>query len=457
MLVARRLCVCLAVLSLVATAAIGAPRTDRCVILVSVDGLAHFYRQDPRADMPTLRRLAADGAQTNGMRCSFPTVTWPNHTTLVTGVVPAVHGVIGNNYLDRSTGKSVALIPDPLFDKDEIVKVPTIYDAAHDAGLKTVGIVWPASRNARSLDLTVPDMYGDGWTRFGTQSWLAELRAEGLPVDKQADWCKAPTGGVQRDWLYTRMARQAIQKHSPNLLLIHLVETDHVEHRAGPRSDDAYWAVSYADDRIRDLVEAVEHSPLRGKTTIFICSDHGFFPITKDIRPNVVLAQLGLLDKAKGGKRSAFVLSQGGAAAVYILDDAHRDQIAQQLRDQLGHLEGVEAVIEAKDFGQIGQPRRDEDPHGADLWLAAKRNYSFTDSTDGDNPVVPRAGTAGTHGYLPSHDDLLATCVMWGAGIKPGAKLDTVSNLDVAPTIAKLLGIELPTAQGKVMTDALAP
>src|SRR6188474_851204 len=104
------------------------PRKDHCLILVSVDGLAGFYLDDPRAQMPTLRRLAAEGARAGGLLCSFPTVTWPNHTTLVTGVVPAKHGVIGNNYLDRQTGELVPLIPDPLFDKDQIVKAPTIYD-----------------------------------------------------------------------------------------------------------------------------------------------------------------------------------------------------------------------------------------------------------------------------------------------------------------------------------------
>ena len=96
----------------------------------------------------------------DGIVCSFPTVTWPNHTTLVTGTTPAKHGVIGNNYLDRKSATQVPFIPDPLFDKDQIVKVPTIYDAAHDAGLVTAGIVWPATRNARTLDWTVPDMFG---------------------------------------------------------------------------------------------------------------------------------------------------------------------------------------------------------------------------------------------------------------------------------------------------------
>ena len=431
------------------------PAADRCVVLVSVDGLAGFYLDDPRSDMPTLRRLAREGARASGMVCSFPTVTWPNHTTLVTGATPAKHGVIGNSFLDRTTQKPVSLLPDPVLDKDQIVKVPTIYDVAHQAGLKTAAIIWPATRNAHALDWTVPDMAGDAWLRFGTAGWLAELREAGLPVNQQGAWVAAPTGGVQRDWLYVRMAAQVLEKHSPNLLLIHLVETDHVEHRAGPRSDDAYWAVSYADDRLRDLVEAIGRSPKREQTTLFVCSDHGFFPIDKEIRPNVLLRQLGLIPKEPDGKKAAFCLSQGGACAVYVLDDQRRGEIAAQLRQRLAEIEGIEAVLGPEQYGRIGQPTPAEDPHAADLWLAARSGYSFGDTASDELVVVPRDTKGGTHGYLPEHPDLEATCVIWGAGIKPGTSLGKISNLDVAPTMARLLGVELPSAEGKPLAAAL--
>src|SRR5947207_1908672 len=104
--------------------------SDRVVVMISVDGLAGFYLDDPKAEMPTIRKLANAGAQSSRMKASTPTVTWPNHTTLVTGVNPARHGVLGNNYFDRETGKRVRLIADPVYDKEQIVKVPTIYDLA---------------------------------------------------------------------------------------------------------------------------------------------------------------------------------------------------------------------------------------------------------------------------------------------------------------------------------------
>ncbi|NUQ62483.1 MAG: alkaline phosphatase family protein [Pirellulales bacterium] len=429
----------------------GEPRQDRCVVLVSVDGFAHFYLDDPRSDIPTIRKLAREGARAQGMVCAFPTVTWPNHVTMATGAAPARHGVLGNSYLDRTTGKPVSLLPDPIYDKDQIVRVPMIFDAAHQAGLRTAGICWPATRNARTLDWTVPDMAGDGWETFGTKSWLEELRAAGLPVDRQADWCREPAGGVQRDWLYTRMAAQVLTKHAPNLLLIHLVEPDHVQHRTGPRSDEAYWCMSYTDDRIRDLVEAVQRSPMAGKTTIFVCGDHGFLPIRKDIRPNVLLRQMGLiaLSDGKVEKQAAWCLSQGGACAVYVLDDARRQQIIGELRTALAKTEGVDAVFTPERFAQLGQPTPEQDPHAPDLWLSAKKDYSFSDTAAGDEIIAARPSVGGTHGFLPDQPDLLSACIIHGPDIQPGTDLGKVDIRDVAPTIGAILGIELPTAQGK--------
>ncbi|MCO6455285.1 MAG: alkaline phosphatase family protein [Pirellulaceae bacterium] len=430
------------------------PRRDRCVILVSVDGLAGFYLDDPKAHLPNIRKLAAGGARASGMVCSFPTVTWPNHTTLVTGVTPARHGVIGNSYLNRGTGETVPLIPDPLLDKDQIVKVPTVYDVAHQAGLTTAAIVWPATRNARTLDFTVPDMKGnESWTRFGTASWLAELREAGLPIDRYGPWVDEASGGVQRDWLYVRMAEQLLDKHAPHLLLIHLVEVDHVQHRHGPRSGDAYWSVSYADSLIGDLLETIERSPRRERTTLIVASDHGFFPSEMELRPNVLLRQRGLLsDDAK----LAICVPQGGGCAVYILDDERREAILRQLATEFGNVRGIQAVIPPERFAAIGQPTRQQNPQGADLWLAAESGFTFSGSQAGDEIAVPLASRGGSHGYLPDQPDMLGALVMHGSGVRKGAELGKVQNVDVAPTIARLLGVELPRPDGQVLAAGLS-
>lgn len=423
---------------------------DRLVVLISVDGLPADSFQNPRLDMPTMRRLAAEGATADGMRCSFPTVTWPNHTTLVTGVTPARHGVLSNSYFDRASGKVVPLLPDPLFDKDEIVRVPTIYDAAHAAGLKTAGIVWPASRNARSLDWTVPDCgTRELWEKYGTASWLQELRDEGIPVDLQEAWCKGGAG-VQRDWMYARAAGQVIRRHHPNLVLLHLVEVDHVEHAKGPRTPDAAWAVSQADDRVRDVVEAVEAAGMKDRATIFVVSDHGFFGYTRTVMPNVALKKAGLitLDGDKPTSRRAICVSAGGAAFIYILDEARRSEILDQLRTTFSGMEGVRAVLEPKDYAAWGMATPDRDPRMGDLVLAAKEGYSFIDSATGD-AVVAEGPLKGTHGYLPDDPKLYATFIAWGAGIRRGVRLPVTDSVNVAPTIAKLLGLRFEGVEGK--------
>ncbi|HPU05582.1 MAG TPA: ectonucleotide pyrophosphatase/phosphodiesterase [Thermogutta sp.] len=430
------------------------PYKDRTVILVSIDGLANFYLDDPRADIPTIRRLAAEGARADAMVTVFPSVTWCAHATLSTGVWPNRHGVLANDYIDRNTKQKVTLLCDPVFDKDQILQTPTIYDVAHAAGLVTAGVLWPVTRNARTLHFSAPDMPGDtAWSDFGTPAWIQELKAAGLPVDSHGRWCREAGGGVPRDWLYVRMARQLLLQHQPNLIMIHLVEPDHVQHRTGPRSDDAYWCASYSDDRIRDLVEAIASSPRAKSTYLVIVSDHGFFPFEKVIQPNVLLRQAGLIsvNDGKPVPEKAWCMSQGGAAGIYIFDTQQRDQLMEQLRQAFQSVEGIQAVLTGKEVEALGQKTAQADPRCPDIWLAAEKGYSFSETTTGDEVVTTRSGLGGTHGYLPDQPDMWAMCVIWGPGIKPGTRLGKVQIVDIAPTIATLLGVELPDADGRAL------
>ncbi len=454
-------CVCSFLLvTVAASAADPSSAKDRCVVLISLDGLANFYLDDPKAEMPFLKSLIKTGTRAAGTVCTFPTVTWPNHTTMVTGVPASVHGVIGNSYLDRKTGEKVQLLTDPVFDKEELVTSPTIYDVAHAAGLKTGGIIWPATRNAKTLDYSVPDMAKDGWQKYGTPTWLEELRKEGIPVDKHATYCEDSSGGgVLRDWLYTKLAAHLFKNHPPNLLLIHLIEVDHIEHKYGPQSPEAYWAVKFIDDRLRDVVEASKLSPFAEKTTFVVVSDHGFLPITREIRPNVLLKQAGLI-KVEGkteSSKQAYAVSNGGGCMVYLLDPAKKAELQPKLIEALGAVEGVDAVIGPDRFEEFGLAPPEKDPRSPDFWLSAKSGYSFSDSTVGEDVVTLRETPGGTHGYLPNQAALYGTLVLNGYGIKQGGTLPVVSNMDIAPTIVRLLGLELPTAKGKVLKDALDP
>lgn len=126
------------------------------VILVSIDGFAGFYWSDPTVRIPTLRALAERGVVAGRMETVFPSTTWPAHVSLVTGVRPDSHGVVGNSIFNRAANRPEDLTGDPVYDAADLLRAPTVYDRAHAAGLRTAAIDWPATRNAASLDFNLP-------------------------------------------------------------------------------------------------------------------------------------------------------------------------------------------------------------------------------------------------------------------------------------------------------------
>lgn len=443
-----------------ASAAFSAPAEH--VILVSIDGWAHHYFDDPKCHMPAVKALAANGVRSKRMECSFPTVTWTNHTTLVTGVHPAKHGVLANEYFDREQRKKIPLIPDPLFNKDEIVKTPTIYDAAKAAGMKTAGVIWPASRGAKTLDWTVPDVFEQQlFEKYGTPELLEDARAAGIPIEKQMEWCKAGNAGkAQRDYMYTLLATHIIKKHKPNFLAIHLVSLDSFEHAHGRQVAEAYWAANDSDNRVADLVRATEEAGIRDKTTFVITTDHGFVTYTKSINANAALKKDGFV-KSVLGKNLApdsqvFAMAEGGACFVYVLDAANKNSILTQITPKLAKLEGVDGVVEAKEFdSKLHHVTADKDGREPDLVLLAADGYTFTDSLADNDVIIPNDPPKGAHGHFQLDPNLYGCFVISGAGVKQGAVLDEMKNIDVTPTMAKLLGIPFPDADGRVLDEAL--
>jgi len=422
----------------------------RMVVMISLDGLAQFYMDDPKAEMPTIRRLVEEGARVEGMRASTPTVTWPNHTTLVTGVHPSRHGVVGNNYLDRKSRKPVTLLTDPEFDKDQIVKTPTIYDLAKQAGLSTAAVIWPASRNAKTLDWTVPDVSTDAlFQKYSTPALLAECKTASIPYEKHGEWCKA--GDYEaRDRLNTDIFKLILTKHKPNFSLLHLINVDHMQHLKGPRTPEAYASIKGVDAQVAEVWETLKQVAPAGKASLVIVSDHGFHPIQQAILPNVVLREAGLVEvkgtRVVGG--SVQIVTQGGACFVYVLEGG--DATAAQAVEAFKKTEGVAKVVTPEGFAEYGVADPKADPHAPDLILFAKSGYSFGTTSAGELPVTAKsAEVRGTHGHDANDPQLHATFIAWGAGVPKGTKLGLISNTDVAPTVANMLGLTMNDVDGK--------
>lgn len=428
--------------------------TNRIVVLVSMDGLAAFYFNDPKAEMPNLHALAEQGAHAKSMMAVIPTVTWPNHATLVTGDYPELHGVVGNNYFDREKKTVFQLIQDPVFDKDEIVKVPTLYDVAKAAGLKTAGVHWPATRNAKTLDWQVPATRSMAMQqKYTTPSLLKECAENGIIIADPKTKERQP--GEMSDQLSTDVFNFVLKKHHPQFAMLHIGNTDHAQHEHGPRTEAVYAACKMEDAQLGQVWKELQ-TDYPGRATLFVVSDHGFSANDHYISAHGILHKLGYENSTKVHTNRVECISQGGSVMLYIMDQAHRKEIESNIKKAFRKEKGVTRVLTASDFKNNGLATPQEDPHAPDVFVLADCGYVFGDTSNGQIPPSEKPETGGSHGEDPLAPDLHATFVAWGVGIKPGVKLGEIKNIDVAPTIAKVLQVNLPNTQGKVLKKILS-
>ena len=424
------------------------PAKDRVVVLISLDGFPAWLWHDPTLPVPTLRRLAAGGAVADTMTVSNPSITWINHTTLVTGVSSRRHGVLYNGLLVRQ-GTNRPPVIEQWRDKADLVHVPTLYDLAHAAGLKTAQVDWVAILNSGTIDdemLEIPKAGG---------VIERELVAAGAASSQEMASFSKGKNTAWRDMLWTRAATQIIENHQPNLLLYHTLNTDGINHANGPGSYASYTAYAYADRLVGDILTALERNGR--KATVFVVTDHGFKKVTKIVYPNVVLRKAGLLqvEAPKPMTCDAYVMTQGGLAFVFVTDPAKRAALLPQLRTLFEGLEGVDKVIDGSEGPALGMPTPEENQGMGDLILYAKAGYAFQGPAISEEAVVESKNYLGTHGYPASDPELDGIFIASGYGIKAGMKLGRIANLDVAPTLAELLGVKLPHPEGRVLTEIL--
>ncbi|MFT4111370.1 alkaline phosphatase family protein [Silvibacterium sp.] len=406
------------------------------VIVVTIDGFPARALKDPRLPMPTLRALAASGAAAEGMIPINPSVTWPNHTALITGVNATGHHVLANGHIVVPEDGSAPEVQ-PWVDKDKLVDARTLYEAATEKGLTTAQVDWVAIYGAKGVT----------W-KFDEAPKLndvisQELIAQGLVTADQLEHFGDDSSAAWRDEIWTDAAVDIVEKHRPNLLLFHLLQTDTLQHEYGAMSAAGYEAYANADHCLARVVEAVKKAGLADRTTFVIASDHGFASYTKTIHVENALVDAGVAQgSGKHTTGDAQLLAEGGAAYVYIRDKAKRAQLESELKPKLAALEGVAGVYTNEEARAIGIPSDEVTGQAPQLYLVAKPGYAFG---EGVAPtVVTENPERGAHGYLNTMPEMQALFVASGVAIKPGVKLPVFPNLRVEPTIAEILGVNMP-------------
>jgi len=478
-LTARRLAALLAVLCLFAPAPFDARRAAasgvlqspsaqatpaaraRRVLVISLDGLdARYLRDADRYGLkiPTLRRLSAEGAWSRaGVVGVYPTVTYPSHTTLVTGARPARHGIFGNGVFE----------PPPLPQTDawywfaRDIKADTLWQSAARARLKTALVSWPVAAGAG--DWNVPEIWKPGGTQAESRERMREhARPAGLLEEvaradaKLYDAVTADEGDDMR----TRFAEYLLAEKRPHVTLIHLFDLDHFQHDAGPFTPEAFALLEKSDAYVARLLAAAARAGTLSETAVFIVSDHGFRPLNRMVHPNVILERAGLLKwreekDARGEPRRVVaewraVAYVSAAYAAIILKDRHDRDALRRARaafrayeggDAPGAGKGVLRLVERPALDRLGA-----DPRAA-FALDPGEGFSFEGRFAAE--VVTVASGRGQHGYLPHPPDYRASFIASGAGVTRRGDLGEVRMIDIAPTIAHTLGLRLRDAEGR--------
>lgn len=410
------------------------------LVLISIDGLRPEFYQDGRWPAPQLQALARQGAAADGVVGVFPTATYPSHTSLVTGVHPARHGIVYNTAFEPAAQQP------RWFVKAGDIRARTLWDAVRQAGLSSAAVSWPVSAGA-PIDFNLPEIWLDENPTDRTQALRVHAEPKGLfeEVERQA------TGALRaRDLDYrltpmdgntSRMLAYLIRSRRPALAAIHLVATDAAQHAEGLDSERVRQAVATVDHAVATIVEAVKEAGIERQTAILVVGDHGFANVHLAVAPNVWLAEAGLSTEGQAWQARFHVA--GGSAFLHLRQDPD-GSLLRRLTARLQALpaaqRGLFRLIEKEELLRAGA-----DPQAL-LALSGTPGVTFSADSRGE---LLRKASGGNHGYSPEHPGMRTGFIAHGPGI--GGRIAQLDLVDVAPTIAALLGLALPAAEGKAL------
>ena len=375
----RELLALLLLMPLAAAPAATGGSAPPAVVLISLDGTPPGTAL---RDLPTLAAVARRGAWARRLLPVFPTNTFPNHVTLVTGVHPDRHGIVNNAFLDPERGA---------YDRDADptwIEVEPLWSLVEAQGLRTASYHWVGSEGAWRSGRGPSE-----WRRFDSRV------AEGAKVEAILGWLAAEP----------RSAR-------PSLVTAWFHGADHAAHAKGPDAPEVAKALRAQEPALAALVAGLERSGAFATTTLILVSDHGMDRVRSNVDLRGALRRAGLRARVFGGGGFASVSLRGGPRA-----EADAVRIARGL--------GLDAWrrAEAPPELRLGNPR-----FGAVVVLAPP------------GVAIGAESPRGAHGYRPEEPAMAALFAAVGRGVPEGLALDEVRSIDVAPTVLALLGVPIP-------------
>ena len=422
-------------------------------MVVSIDGLHPSYVLEADRHglkVPHLRRLVADGAWTSGARGVLPTVTYPSHTTIVSGVSPRRHGILYNRPFDPLERNR-----DGWYWYAEDIRVPTLWDAAAAAGLDTASVDWPVTAGARIRWNIVQYWRTDVPDAPDDRKLSRLLSTPGLLAEAEKALGPYPSGyayDVDADRRRVAFSEWILETRRPRLHLAYLSGLDEEQHLSWPLSPKAIAVIEELDSMVGRLRAAAERSGGR-RATFAVVSDHGHARTTRELRLNEALRAKGLILLNGVGRVTdwkAYAWGSGGSAAIMLKDpsDVATREVVRELLESLRALpeSPIQRVLDgAEAAAEGGFPE-------AAFVVGVKPEWSI--GTRYEDPVTGPALPGGDHGHLPENGEMDACLFVVGPGIPAGRDLGRVDMRDIAPTLAARIGLNLASAEGRDLLSA---
>jgi len=409
---------------------------SKYIVLISIDGMRPEFYKDSTWPTPNLQHLMREGVYAQQMKSVFPSYTYPSHVAMMTGALPARGGIYYNVKIGSDQWNWYA--------KD--IRVPTIWQALHKAGMTSAVIEWPVSVGAE-VDYAIPEI----WDAKHPEDRITEVRkyaTQGLIEEIELNATgKLDSNTMNEEYLSldenaARMAAYIFKIYKPNLTCLHFACVDGAEHEQGRDGSKVREAVASADRGVGDVLEAIERSGAKDNTTVIIVGDHGFMNIHSVIRPNIWLTKNNLLQNSSDWK--AKFIAAGGSAFLYLhdkKDNAALQAVEEILKSLPPEQKKLFRIIEKPELDKMGVDS------GAMLALAAIPGIVFGGTSKGE---IIGTANGGHHGYDPDMPEMMTGFIISGAGVKKSKVIQQLCVTDISLLIAKLLGIDFFAPDGKL-------
>ena len=315
------------------------------VVLISLDAL--FDQDLPlMRQQPFFGEFLAHASGCTHVRTVYPALTYPAHTTLVTGVDPRQHGIGHNQPHHPELEASMR----PWYWDRAQVKVPNLFDAVKEAGGSCASVLWPVTGKTKSIRWNFPEVLalpGENQTwkmlRYGSPLWLLqmELRHRSERVSLREPYLS--------DYA-TILLKDVIASHAPDLSAVHLVDLDDMRHHHGVFNRETRKAIQRLDHRAAEIWETMQHTPGMEGAALCLVSDHGQADVRETVSLGEALTRLGL--------GSLFTVQSNGFGAYLFFrqkeeEEAHLGELTDFLRQHLAELR-ASAVYSAEDLAAMG-------------------------------------------------------------------------------------------------------